>query len=136
MRQEPSTDMLMFQAVLAWIVAWWLIDIAQGHPMTIGVGTLFASCAMGLAIASVTQSVPQPSPFASSPGRVLWALRPRKWMIAWGVIVGLLAVLGRPMILNWYGGGRCQYIDWWVVARWLPAHGDGLFGGCRFLVGW
>ncbi len=135
-RTTAPTNMAMFQAVLLWIVAYWLVEIARGHAMTLGVATLVAVFAMLLAMISVNQAVAKPSPFSGTLGRLLWVLRPRAWMIAWSLIVAVIAILGRPMILNWYGGGRCQYIDWWLRAHTLPAHGDGLFQGCRFLVGW
>lgn len=127
----PSSDLLMLQALLFWILSWWLAVLGDGHPIWVAVSALHAFVAMGLAIASATHAVRAPSPWPSVPGRMLWALRPRKWMIAWGLIITLFAVLGRPMILNNYGGGRCQYIDWWAEARWYPAPGDGRFGGCR-----
>ncbi len=128
--------MMMFQAVLWWLIAWWLLEIAKGEPMTIAVGVTLAFLGLGLCIGSVTSHVPQPSPWHSSVGRVAWALRPRKWMLAWALILALITVFGRPMFLFYYGGGRCQYIDWWFRAHWLPAQGDGLFQGCRFLAGW
>lgn len=134
-RQEPSSDMLMFQAVLFWIIAWWLAEIAKGEPMSLASSAICASVAMGLAIGGVNRAVRHPSPFHSAAGHLLWLLRPRKWLVSWGIIIGLIAVLGRPMILNNYGGGRCQYIDWWFEAHILPAQGDGLFQGCRFLAG-
>jgi hypothetical protein len=108
MRHEPSTDMIMFQAVLLWIVSWWPVEVAEGEPMFIAVGTLCAFCAMLLAIMSVKQSVPHPSPFPSITGQIAWALRPRKWMVAWGLIIALFAILGRPMVLNWYGAGAAS----------------------------
>lgn len=136
MQQSPSSDMLMFQAVLFWIVSWWLVEIAKGEPMSLAVATISASVAMGLAIGSINRTTEKPSPFHGTAGQILWALRPRKWLVAWGLIIGLVAVLGRPMILNNYGGGGCQYIDWWFEPHILPAQGDGLFQGCRFLAGW
>lgn len=135
MQQNPSSNMLMFQAVLFWIVAYWLIEIAKGEPMSLATAAISASVAMGLAIGSVTRMVEKPSPFHSAAGQVLWALRPRKWLVAWALIVGLIVAFGRPMILNSYGGGQCQYIDWWFEPHVLPAHGDGPFQGCRFLAG-
>ncbi len=136
MRREPSSDLLMFQAVLFWIVAWWLVEIANGQPMSLAVAVISASVAMGLAIGSVNRAVEKPSPFHGTAGQILWALRPRKWLVAWAFVVGLMVFFGRPMILNNYGGGRCQYIDWWFEAHILPAQGYGPFQGCRFLAGW
>jgi len=92
--------------------------------------------AMTFAIGAARRAVPQPSPFDSIAGRVAWSLRPRKWMLAWTGLIALFVVFGRPMVLFNYGGGRCQYIDWWLNAHWLAAQGDGLFQGCRFLATW
>ena len=43
----------MFQAVLLWIVAWWLVEIVEGEPVGLGVGLRRGNCAMGLAFQSV-----------------------------------------------------------------------------------
>jgi hypothetical protein len=134
--REPSSNLLMFQAVTMWIAAYWLGTLSEGVPVPTALAVMFAIAGMGLAVQAARQAVPQPSPWRSLTGRVLWALRPRKWMLAWGFIIGLMIVFGRPMILNWYGGGRCQYIDWWLRPHVLPAQGDGMFQGCRFLAGW
>lgn len=54
-------------------------------------------------------------PFAESPGlrgamfRVVWALRPRSWMIAWVLIIGTIVVWGSPHLRVAYGGGTCTY---------------------------
>ena len=136
MQNGPSSNVMMFQAVLWWIIAWWLIELANGEPMPIAVGVSVAFIGLGLSIGSVTSHVPQPSPWGSVAGRLAWSLRPRKWMLAWALILGLIAIFGRPMLLFKYGGGRCEYIDWWFQAHWLPAQGDGAFQGCRFLSTW
>ena len=129
----PSSNILMTQAVLFWIIAWWLAVLVDGEPMGTAVAAICATIAMFLAIGSATHAVMAPSPFSSTTGHFLWALRPRKWMIAWGLIFALVAVLGRPLFLYNYGGGRCQYIDWWLEPHWRSAHGDGRYDGCRFL---
>ncbi|MCB1509264.1 MAG: hypothetical protein KDJ36_00040 [Hyphomicrobiaceae bacterium] len=133
---SPSSNMAMFNAILFWLLAWWLVEIAGNDGVIIATAAFMALIGLGLAITSVKQSVASPSPFPGPTGQLLWALRPRKWMIAWGLIVVMIAILGRPMFLWNYGGGRCQYIDWWLRAHVLHAQGDGVFSGCRFLAAW
>lgn len=129
----PSADMLMFQSVLFWIVAWWLAELGQGQPMWVAVTVVCATMSMCFAIGSARHAIRRPSPFHSAIGRWLWAVRPRKWMIAWACIVGLVLIAGRPVILYNYGSGRCQYVDWWLTAYWRAPTTDGRYAGCRFL---
>lgn len=54
-------------------------------------------------------------PFARIPGprgsalRMIWALRPRSWMIAWAAIIGAFALWGAPNLRIAYGPGTCTY---------------------------
>lgn len=42
--------------------------------------------------------------------RFFWTLRPRSWLFAWAVIIGVFVVWGSPHLLWEYGGGRCAYL--------------------------
>ena len=132
-QHAPSSNMLMFQAVMFWIISWWLIDLVDGEPVGTAVAVFCAFIGLGLSMGSVTSGVHRPSPWPSMVGWALWSLRPRKWMIAWACLIGLVLVFGRPMFLWNYGSGRCQYIDWHLDEHVRLAQGDGAFNGCRFL---
>lgn len=136
MPQQPSSNMLMFQAVFFWIIAFWCVEIANQDPVGLGAAVVCAFVAMGLAIGSVSKTVRRQAPFPSLFGHVAWCLRPRKWMLGWALIVGLVLVFGRPMVLTTYGSEHCQYIDWWFKRHVLSNQGDGVFSGCRFLSSW
>ncbi len=132
-QHAPSSNMLMFQAVLFWVLAWWLIDLVESEPIGTAISVVLAFAGLSFAIGSVTSGVHQSSPWPSTAGWVIWCLRPRKWMIAWACLIGLVLMFGQPMFLWNYGGGQCQYIDWWLKPNLRPAQGDGSFQGCRFL---
>ena len=130
----PSSDMLMFQAVLFWIVSWWLAELVDGDPMGTAVAAVCATMALSFSIGSARHAVILNAHSAHLVFRILWWARPRKWMMAWGLIIALVATFGRPMILGNYGGGVCEYVDWWFTSRTVAAHGDGSFAGCRAIV--
>ena len=130
-----TSNQQYFLAVTFWLAAWWVIDIAKGDPISTSLAVLFSIVGWGMAIGAIRTAVPSRSPFKNSIGRILWALRPRGWVIAWAVIVLTILILGKPLMLWTYGNGRCQYFDWHGNRITLPAHGDGSFGGCRFLRG-
>jgi hypothetical protein len=130
-----TSSMQYFLAVTLWVAAWWVIDIVNGDPIGLFLAVLFAIVGWGMALGAIRAAVPARSPFTSTTGRILWSLRPRAWVIAWAGICLVILVLGEPLFLWTYGGGQCRYFDWhghWIT---LPAHGDGSFGGCRFLRG-
>ena len=49
--------MLMFQAVLFWIVSWWLAELVDGEPMGTAVAAVCATMALSFAIGSARHAV-------------------------------------------------------------------------------
>ncbi len=135
MDRKLGSNAYYFLAVFMWVIAWWWIGLVDGEPAGTAVGMLFAFMGWAYAIGGIGTAVPRPSPFTSGIGRIAWALRPRPWVLWWAGIILTVQILGAPMVLWNYGGGRCQYIDWHFDAHWRPAHGDGPFAGCRAFVG-
>ena len=131
--KTPSSGTLYFFAVLFWIIAWWLIELGVNDAVTRAVGVFLSMIGLAHAMGAVNQAVPTPSPFKRTPVYILWALRPRGWVIAWAAIFLALWLFGKPMVLWNYGGGRCEYVDWWLEVLVLRSHGDGAFDGCRVI---
>jgi len=130
---KPTAGQLAFLAVLMWVLSWWLLGVIEGEPVGTAIAVCLSFLGLAYAIHATAKAIPSLPPFTSLPGQILWALRPRGWMLAWGVIIALVLVFGRPMFLWNYGHGRCQYIDWNFEAHIRPPHGDGAFAGCRFV---
>ena len=89
-----------------WIAAWWQIDVAHGYPVALAVSVFYSLSGLALAILAVRAAVPAPSPFKSVMGEVLWALRPRAWVLCWAGIILAIQIVGQPLFLWNYGGGR------------------------------
>ena len=49
MPQQPSSNILIFQAVFFWIIAFWCVEIANQDPVGLGAAVICAFVAMGLA---------------------------------------------------------------------------------------
>ena len=131
--ENPSSGYQYFIAVLFWVVAWWLIDLAPDDAVGKAVAVFFALIGMGLAIGGARDAISTPSPFKTKWGRIAWALRPRPWVLCWLGLLATIGIFGKPMFLWNYGGGECVYIDWNFTPHVRSAHGDGAFRGCRYL---
>lgn len=135
MNSKHSSNVYYFVAVLFFLTAWWIASLAQGgHGTWFILLTLIAFAGMGLAIEGVRAAVPEPSPFPGRAAKILWALRPRLWLIAWSIIIWVAWVYGTPHLAWNYPprlpAGQCEYIGINGVVR-THGHGDGSLNGCR-----
>jgi hypothetical protein len=137
MEQKLSSSHYYFSSVLFFLLAWKMADIgeSQGAMWTIA-SAMIALVGLLLGIEGVTSAIPRPSPFHGRAGRLLWALRPRGWLVAWGMIYLLASTYGAPHVLFRYQAGGssqgCIYVGLQGVVT-TPADGDGHFNGCRLI---
>ena len=134
--ERMSSNTAIFLGILFFVIAWWFAPVeGERHDGNVIAATLFAIVGLGLIIQGARSTVWQPSPFRSMMGRFLWALRPRGWLIAWAVVLGVLWIYGKPHVLYTYpknGAGMCVYLSW-DGARKVPAPGGERFGGCSLV---
>jgi len=128
--------MQYFVSVLLFLVAWKLASMAETRDSYWLLPTaIMATGGLLLGQDAVVSAVSQASPFHSRVGRLLWAVRPRGWMVAWAMIFLVNTIWGTPHIIFQYGpANRCVYVGWQGAVR-LPADGDGVFAGCRLFRG-
>lgn len=128
MEQKHSSNVYYFMASLLFVMAWWLapkdVNTDWGWSVVSGIAA-FSGFIMG--IQGIQASVRAPSPFPSVTGRILWALRPRAWMIAWAVIIVTVMTMGTPHVLYRYSlgsGGWCEYVGYSGV-KYMAPNGNG-----------
>lgn len=113
MTEKPSPNALAFQAAGLIAFSAWLAPSAQASDVARFYGWVLSGAAglagTLLAIQAIRNSEPRPSPWPGSTGRVLWALRPRGWMLAWLAIATAVAIAGLPGLAVEYPPRRCTY---------------------------
>ena len=135
MNAKQSSNVYYFVTVLFFLTAWHIAPGEDGgHGTWYILSTLIAFAAMGLAIEGTRAAVPEPSPFPGRAAKILWALRPRMWVLAWGVILWATWTYGTPHLAWNYPPrlpmGQCAYIGINGIVR-ITSHGDGALNGCR-----
>ncbi len=137
MQESASSNVHYFMGVGLYLTAWWMAPGESGaHGLWYVMATLFSLFGLLAVMQGVRSAVPQPSPFPSLAGRILWALRPRAWLIAWAVIWIGATMYGTPHMLWLYPAdgrpGVCAYVGADGIKR-EGADGGGLFGGCSLI---
>lgn len=137
MNRGSSSNLQYFVAVGFFLVAWWYAPgEVGGHGMSYVMAALFALAGFGVMIEAVRNAVPKPSPFQSRTGRILWALRPRAWLVSWAAIAVAITLFGSPHLLWRYPAdgrmGVCEYVGAHGVKRVMSEGGD-RFGGCSIV---
>ena len=133
---HPGASFIL--AALLWWLAWKLAPHEGGDAFWWLPAGIYAAVGLIAALTGLRQSRPTPSPFRSPRGRILWALRPRGWMV---VLAGLAATIwwfGTPHLIMRYPAHvfeprACLYLGIGGFRR-LPLQGDGSMNGCRILV--
>jgi hypothetical protein len=117
MSQKPSSSVLAFAAAGALGIAALWAPAANAAPVDQFYGWLTAG-AFGLggvvmAIQAYQVGDARPSPWPGIGPRILWALRPRAWMIAWAAVLIGVAIAGTPHLAVQYPprtpSGFCDY---------------------------
>lgn len=122
MNHRPSPNLLAFAAVGCLIVAARFAPVTDATSVAktygwIGAG-MFGMFASMLAIQAITQSEHRPSPFPSPFGRIAWVfLRPRGFIVAWALIIGVAHTIGLPALAVEYPPRPCTYLTWDGLAR-------------------
>lgn len=127
-----SPNGLAFAASVALALAAWAAPEAGASDVARLYGWLGAGMAglvgVTLGIKALQQSVARPSPWPGVIGRIVWALRPRGWMIAWAVIIAGVSIWGTPHVVYQYPPrtpmGSCDYVGIEGVQR-IPHSGIG-----------
>lgn len=113
MTQRPSSSAAGFAAVGAALAAWRMAPAASASDLLRTFGWLAAGTAafvsVTLAVQSIRSSETRPSPWPSLTGRLIWALRPRSYMVAWGVILVAVWLWGTPHLAIEYPPRPCTY---------------------------
>lgn len=115
MQKSASPGLAAFVAVAMLLVAWKLAPGPDSHGMLWIVSGMFAFSGALLMIQWLNGAERRPSPWPGWPGKILWVLRPRSWMLAWGAILLATSIYGTPHILWEYpprtSAGQCVYIS-------------------------
>lgn len=124
MTQKPSSNAAAFVAVGALYAAWKVAPSASGSDIArtyqwFGAG-MAAFVAVTLGLQAIRSSESRPSPWPSRTGRVLWALRPRSFVIAWAAIGIAVWIFGTPHLAIEYPPRPCTYFGMTGVHR-VPA---------------
>ncbi|HRK20132.1 MAG TPA: hypothetical protein PK970_14350 [Hyphomicrobiaceae bacterium] len=134
MNQKPSPALAAFVAVGMFLTAWHLSPSPGDHQGRWILTVAFGFTGLALMLRTVTAAERRPSPWPTPTGKILWALRPRAWMIAWAAILVSAMLVGTPHILFEYPPrtrGGCVYVGLWGAAR-APVNG-GDWNGCRLM---
>jgi hypothetical protein len=129
MRSEGAPGLQCFIGVGCLIVAWRFAPGGEFDPLLYFFSGVFAASGAIMLTVGMLRANASPSPLSGLLGRAVWALRPRTWMIAWAIIVGLVQLFGTPHLLWQYpigpGIAACDYVGWSGVQRW-----EGTSGNC------
>jgi len=125
MEKHHTSGLTAFAGFGCFLAAWALApgqaSHLASHPMLWVVSGTYACAGAVLMLQWLTRAERRPSPWPTVIGRVLWALRPRAWMLAWAAIVFAGAALGTPHLLWRYeiGGlvSTCDYVGWRGLVR-------------------
>jgi hypothetical protein len=132
MQRRASAGAAAFAAIGTFLLAWHLAPGPASDPMRWVLSGVFALAGLVLMFQAIQGAERRPSPWSSPLGRVLWAVRPRSWMIAWAVVFALAAIWGTPHILFEYPPrtrAACHYVGLNGIAM-VPLNG-GTLNGCR-----
>lgn len=135
MSKSANPGLAAFVGVGMLLVAWKLAPGPESHGMLWLVSGMFAFSGAVLMIQWMKGAESRPSPWPGLPGRLLWMLRPRSWMIAWGAIFLATSIYGTPHLAWEYPprttSGTCVYIG---VAGVVSAYADGgNLNGCSLV---
>ncbi len=133
MRHDPAPGAQSFVGFGLLIVAWRFAPGPHSDPMLYFMSGVFAVCGAIVLITGLSRANASPSPLPGLAGSAIWALRPRSWMIAWGVILLVASIYGTPHLAYNYPPrtpfGMCEYFGWRGA---IIANGDGgPLNGCR-----
>jgi hypothetical protein len=127
MKSEGAPGLQCFIGVACLIVAWRFAP-SEFDPLLYFFSGVFAASGAIMLTVGFARANASPSPLPGPAGRVLWALRPRAWMIAGGIIIGLAQLFGTPHLIWQYESGpmasACDYVGWSGVQRWKGAGAD------------
>lgn len=122
MRNDVAPGAQSFVGFGLLIVAWRVAPDPHSDPMLYVLSGAFAFFGAIVLITGLTRANASPSPFPGLVGRVIWALRPRAWMIAWGLIIAAAWTYGTPHLRWQYAIGivdaSCDYLGWSGVRQW------------------
>lgn len=134
MDQKPSSSLAAFVAVGMFLAAWHLSPTPAGHQGRWILTIAFGVTGLALMLRAIVAAERRPSPWPTLTGKVLWLVRPRSWMIAWGAIFAAAILAGTPHVLFEYPPrtrGDCVYVGLWGAAR-APVNG-GDWNGCSVI---
>lgn len=135
MEQTPRPGLAAFVSIAMWLVAWRLAPGANDHPLLWLVAGMFAFAGSLLMIQWLNSAEARPSPWPSRSGRILWWIRPRGWMLAWGAVYILSLAYGTPHVAWHYPprvpAGTCAYAGWNGIVH--TSSNAGRLNGCSLI---
>jgi hypothetical protein len=117
MRTEPAPGAQSFVGMGLLIVAWRFAPDPHSDPMQYFLSGAFAVCGAIALITGLSRANASPSPMPGLGGRAIWALRPRTWMLAWGLIYLAASIYGTPHLAFNYPPRACEYMGWKGIAQ-------------------
>ncbi len=135
MQKTASPGLAAFMSVAMFLVAWKFAPGPDSHGMLWIVSGMFAFSGAVLMIQWLNGAERRPSPWPGWLGKILWVLRPRSWMLAWGAILLATSIYGTPHLAWEYPprteGGTCIYVG---MAGVVSASADGgNLNGCSLV---
>ncbi len=123
MQQDNIPVSVNFFVSVGFLLLAWKLAPAQGADgLDYVFSGLFAFVGAGMFIQAVARSERRRSLFGDGiASKILWALRPRVWMVAWALIFAGAYLYGTPH-LRWqyslsHAGSVCDYVGWSGVHR-------------------
>lgn len=135
MSRTPNPGLAAFFGIAMLFVAWLLAPGPQSHGMLWVVSGMFAASGAVLMMQWLCGAEIRPSPWLGWAGRILWALRPRGWMLAWAAILAASMIYGTPHLAWEYPprtpAGTCHYVGIRGAVR--TSTDGGRLNGCSFI---